>query len=342
MRSACLVAPGEMVVHQIPDPVARGDLVVVKVLIAPLCSEARKRRLGEVTDEVGHEAAGIVVDCGSSRLVKEGDRVVVMPLIGCGSCWLCRAGEYVHCEVGRDVWAEGASRSGAVAEFIIKPDWLLLPVPDDISLDHAVMACCGFGPTFTALQRTDVSALHSVVVSGCGPVGLGGIAQARLRGSTVLALETDPFRSQLAKQLGAREVLDPRDPETLSRVRAVTFGRGADVGIETSGAPTAASFLVQSLRRRARMAIVAWTTEVVIGDPIRSGVSVFGCWHWNFQLYERFMWESIRRLRRQIDTMVTHRFDLDDLVAALDLMDTAMCGKVFICPFGRDNRKESA
>lgn len=130
MWGASLVAPGQMVVRQVPDSVARGDLVVVKVLTAPLCSEARKRQTGEAVDDVGHEAAGVVVDAGDSTLVKEGDRVVVMPLVGCGSCWLCRAGDYVHCEVGRDLKAEGVARTGALSEYLAKPNWLLLRVPD--------------------------------------------------------------------------------------------------------------------------------------------------------------------------------------------------------------------
>jgi predicted dehydrogenase len=95
-----------------------------------------------------------------------------------------------------------------------------------------VMACCGFGPTFNALDRMGVANSDTVVVSGCGPVGLGGVIQAVARGAGVIALETVPYRAELARRLGATDVIDPRDPDARAKVRALTAGRGADAAIE--------------------------------------------------------------------------------------------------------------
>jgi L-iditol 2-dehydrogenase len=194
MRAGAITGVDQVVVVDRPDPVARGDVVVVQILVAPLCTEFKARRSGSAADHLGHEAAGVVVDPGSSTLVQAGDRVVVMPQFACGRCWLCQRGEHIHCPNQRDVLAETGSAFGlgTVAQFVLKPDWLLLKVPDDISLEHAAMACCGFGPTFTAHQRLASSVLDTVVVSGCGPVGLGAVTQGVTRGSRVRCTPSGP------------------------------------------------------------------------------------------------------------------------------------------------------
>ncbi|HMN60123.1 MAG TPA: hypothetical protein PJ988_07150, partial [Anaerolinea sp.] len=99
--------------------------------------------------------------------------------------------------------------TAAYAQYLIKPDWLLLPIPEDISTEHAAMACCGLGPTFGAMQRLAVEAFDTLLICGLGPVGLGGVINAVRRGARVIGVESNPYRAQLALQLGAEIVLDP-------------------------------------------------------------------------------------------------------------------------------------
>ncbi|GAA2097103.1 L-threonine 3-dehydrogenase [Microlunatus panaciterrae] len=340
MKAAAITGPGTIVIRDQEAPQARGgrDLVVVKILVSPLCTEFKSRRAGHLSDELGHEAAGVVVDAASSQLVSEGDRVVVMPQFACGRCWLCLRGEHIHCPNQRDPLAESGSSHGrgTIAQYVIKPDWLLIKVPDDISLEHASMACCGFGPTFTAHQRLGTSALDSAAVSGCGPVGLGAVIQGVTRGAEVIALETQSYRSALAAKLGASHVFDPRESGVPEQIASLTQGRGASVGIETSGAPTAARLLADAIRTRGRMAIVAWTPEVVLPAIVPAGLEVHGCWHWNHQHFLQDMWTMIRKSGPAIDLMITHRMSLDDVARAMDLQDRGECGKIVLYPFGSE------
>jgi len=140
----------------------------------------------------------------------------------------------------------------------ILPDWLLAHVPDDIELQHAALACCGLGPGFNALQRMGVNSLDTLLVSGCGPVGLGSIIQGIVRGARVLAVETHPYRSELARKLGAERVFNPLVEDVVNLVRVETQGKGVDAAIDTSGAPTAAGTLARSLRARGRLSFVSW------------------------------------------------------------------------------------
>ena len=129
---ACELAPGgKVMIVDRPEPCAAGNIVKVQVTITPMCTEFKDRRAGAPSDVLGHEAAGVVVDPADSKLVREGDHVVVMPGYGCGRCSLCTTGEHIFCRSQRDVLAETGSRYGTAtyAEYLIKPDWLLLPVP---------------------------------------------------------------------------------------------------------------------------------------------------------------------------------------------------------------------
>ncbi len=317
-----------------PAPRAVGDLVVVQVLIAPMCTENRKRRDGVADHALGHEAVGVVVDAGDSRRVRPGDRVAVMPHYGCGRCELCTSGDYMHCLDPRDVLAETGQESGTAtyAQYLLKPDWLLLPIPDDISLTHAAMACCGFGPTFGALERMRVDALDVLLVSGCGPVGLGAVVQGAARGARVIAIEAHPYRAELARRLGAELVIDPMGEDVVARVQHTV--RGADAAIETSGAAGAAAAAALAVRRRGRMSIVAWGADVALPPLVPLGLDVFGVWHWNSLRHADRMWRTIRRSRELIDAMVTHLLPLEEVVQAMDLQDSGRCGKVLLLPHG--------
>jgi L-iditol 2-dehydrogenase len=333
MRSAAITGPGTVTILEQPRPIATDDLVVVKILAAPMCTEFKQRRAGMEETSLGHEAVGLVVDAARSRRVAVGDRVAVMPHYGCGTCFLCRSGDYMHCPDQRDVLGETgqAYGTGSYSQFVLKPDWLVERIPDDISLVHGAMACCGFGPTFGALERMQVDATDTLVVSGCGPVGLGAVAQGVSRGARVLAIETHPYRKELALQLGAERVLDPVSEDVPGIIRALT-GRGADAGIETSGAASAPRTLAQSLRARGRLSIVAWSGDIEFPPLVPLGLDISGVWHWNSLTSAHEMWETIRRAGDLIDQLVTHVMPLDEVGAAMDIQDTGECGKILLLP----------
>lgn len=334
MRAAAITAAGRVEVMDQHLPRASHDLVVVKILVAPMCTEFKQRKDGVLSTSIGHEAAGVVVDAGSSTRVRVGDRVAVMPHYGCGFCADCLAGDHMHCLNQRDVLAETGQEhgTGSYAQYVLKPDWLLAPVPDDISLKHAAFACCGLGPTFAALQRMHVGALDTLLVSGCGPVGLGAVIQGVVRGARVLAIETHPYRAQLALDLGAERVLDPLQEDVPTLVHELTGG-GADAGVETSGAPTAARTLALSARRRSTVSFISWN-DIELPALVPLGLTLHGIWHWNHLTMAREMWETIRRARPLLDRVVTHVLPLEEVSTAMDVQDSGRCGKILLLPHG--------
>ena len=334
MRAVAITGPGRASVVTQTEPVAKDDVVKVELRVVPMCTEFRDYAAGRPAVRLGHEAAGVVVDPGGSHRVSKGDRVVVMPQYGCGKCANCTSGEHIYCRDQRDVLAETGSVSGTAtfAEYMLKPDWLLLPVPADVSLRHAAMACCALGPSFNAAKAMKISVADTLLVVGCGPVGLGAVINGVARGARVVAWEINPYRAQLAQRLGAHAVLDPTDPYTTDNLRDFTDGRGVDAAFDSTGVLSALSLLEEVLAPRARLSFVVLHQRVELHSLVERGLEVRGCWHWNHQRDGLEMLEVIRGSRAALDTLVTHSFLMDDVEDAFRAQLSGDCGKVLLFP----------
>ena len=294
MRVAEITAPGAISLVERERPHGFGDVVVVRADVIPLCTEHKDRAKGLRSDTIGHELAGVVVDAADSTRVRVGDRVVAMPGSWCGACEQCRAGESMYCRAPRDLLAESGQTAGlgTIGEAILKPDWLLVPVPDDIDLRLASSMCCLLGPAFNAAMRTKIDAADRVLVAGCGPVGLGSLVVAKTRGAQLFALETHPYRVAVAERLGA-QVFDPRDPDVADALLDASGG-GVTVSVETSGAPTSPTLLAAASAPRARMALVAWGAPLSLPPLPPLGLDISACWHWRHTVWTPAMITTVR------------------------------------------------
>lgn len=333
MQVAAIFGPHQGGIAERPEPTPKDDIVVVRVRVAPMCTEYHGFKEGRVSDCLGHEAVGEVVGVDASSRVKIGDRVIVQPQNACGKCYLCQSGDHIHCQNQRNVLQETGSEAGTatMAQFLLKPDYLLTPIPDDISDDHAAMACCGLGPTFGAMELLHLTAFDTVLITGLGPVGLGGVVNARYRGARVIGVESHPYRSNRAKELGAEAVVDPRDPDALAKIRALTGGIGADKAIETSGTAAAKTFLMDAVRRKGQIAFVGWGGQIEVNTIISKGLTLYGAWHYNIYIVPRLL-QVIRASGAKIEELITHRLPLDRVQDAWAIQVTGECGKIVLYP----------
>ena len=317
-----------------PDPAAKNEFVVVKIHVAPTCTEYHGFHGEGESSSLGHEAAGEVVEVAQPGKVEVGDRVVVMPHYPCGKCALCLSGEYIHCGNSCDMgelFGPGAA-TATYAQYVLKQDWLLLPIPDGMSYDHASMACCGLGPTFNAMKLMNVGPFDTVLITGMGPVGLGGVINARYRGARVIAVESQPYRAGLAKTLGAEAVVNPKDEDAVEQVMALTGGLGVDKSVDTSGSAAAKPFLISAARSKGHVSFVGWGGEVDAGTIIGKGLTVHGAWHYNLGDSPAMM-QLIADVGGQLDKLITHTFPMTDLQEAWELQCTGNCGKVLLHPW---------
>jgi L-iditol 2-dehydrogenase len=306
----------------------------VKITSAPTCTEYKAYRDGGASERLGHEAVGIVEEAPPGGRVRAGQRVVVMPQYPCGACDMCGTGDYIHCENCVDPLAVCGSATGTAtyAQYCIKQDWLLIPIPDDISDDHASMACCGFGPSFGAFDRMCLQSTDTVLVVGLGPVGLGAVVNARHRGARVIGVEGNAWRASLAKSLGAREVLDPADPDIISRIRSINGGAAVDKAVDCTAEPQAQKLAVEATKRRGSVGFIGWGGGIATGNMIPGGRTLEGCWHWNLNGAPRMM-RTIRECGPGIDVVITHRFPIDRVREAWEVQLTGQCGKVILHPW---------
>ena len=329
-----------------PIPRAKGEFVVVKMMAAPLCTEyadfadgcarAEFQRGDEDPSCLGHEAAGEVVEIAQPGNVAVGDRVVVMPGFWCGTCRFCKSGEYIHCQHPVDPHQACDCESGAAAyaEYCLKQDWLLLPIPDDISYEHASMACWGLGPAWNAMQTMQVTAEDTVLISGLGPVGLGTVINAVYRGARVICVARNPYRSKLALELGAECVINPESGDALAQIHDLTDGEGAAKSVETSGQLHYLNLLMAATRRKGHLAFVGESGQfpIAVSDQmIRNGLNLHGIWHWNLNDTDAML-AMIREVGPSLDKMITHRFPFREIEDAWRLQMTGACGKVVLHP----------
>ena len=320
-----------------PVPVAAENIVVVKIMSAPMCTEYKGYKEGWEGDALGHEAAGEVVEVAQPGPVTIGDRVVVMPQYPCGKCSLCLAGEYIHCQRCVDPMKITGSEYGTAtyAQYILKQDWLLIPIPDAVSYDHAAMACCGLGPTFGACRIMDVNAYDTVLITGLGPVGLGGIINATHLGARVIAVESNPYRADLARKLGVDVVLDPTDESIRDTIMELTEGNGIDKAIDCSGVPAAQRLAIDVARRKGQFSFVGEGGDLAItisDDMIRKGISLHGAWHYNLADTPLIM-KIVQASADKLDMLITHTYPMSNVKDAWELQLTGQCGKVVLHPW---------
>jgi L-iditol 2-dehydrogenase len=322
---------------EVPMPRPVKHWALVKVHTAPLCTEFKAYGAGHTGHALGHEACGEVVEVAQPGRVKVGDHVAVMPQAACSACACCLSGDYIHCQQQTDyqAFSGGQECTGTMTQYLLKPDWLLPILPAGMSFDHGAMACCGLGPTFGAMQRLAADAYDTVLITGLGPVGLGGIINGRFRGCRVLGVESNPYRTRLALALGAEAVLDPADPGTLARLRELTGGLGVDKAIDCAGTTDSRRLCIDAARRLGQVVFVGEGDDVPVhgsNDMIRKGLTLHGSWHFRMGDVPRLM-QVIQRTAPALDQLITHRFPMDGIAAAFDLQLSGQCGKVLLKPW---------
>jgi len=337
MKVAAMFGDGKAGLVEKPDPTPGADYALVKIHATPMCTEYKGFKAGHKGDSFGHEAAGEVVEVSQPGLVKVGDRVVVQPQYPCGRCALCVSGEFIHCQNTRSVREVTGSTTGTAtyAQYLLKIDWLLSPIPDGVSYERASMACCGLGPTFGAMEQMQVVAYDTVLITGLGPVGLGGVINGRYRGARVIGVESHPYRANLAKALGAETVIDPNDGNALQQILELTDGIGVDKAIDCSGASQAHRLMVDALRRKGQACFVGEGGEFPLAasrDMIRKGIVLRGNWHYNLSHYPKLM-RVIQASGEQLGKFITHRFPMSEVQKAWELQATGECGKVVLDPW---------
>lgn len=274
-RAAVLhAAKTPLSVETVTATVLKPTDVLVRIRAAGLCHTDLEVIEGSLRFPMpivlGHEAAGVVEDVGSdARGVKKGDHVVLSWNPHCGHCFYCDRDLPIVCEeyLGEGPKAkafDGESRArladgrdlqqlmfvGSFGEYCIVPDQQAIAVPKEIPLDRACLIGCGVMTGVGAALNLDaIKYGDTVMVIGCGAVGLAAVQGARLAGAgAIIAADLDPAKLALAMTLGATHAVNASNDDPVAAAKSETSGRGVDVVIESAGSLAAFRVTAEAVR----------------------------------------------------------------------------------------------
>jgi 2-desacetyl-2-hydroxyethyl bacteriochlorophyllide A dehydrogenase len=208
----------------------------------------------------GHEI-GATIEAIGSDVPSEwtiGQKVLVSPYTSCGKCAACKAGRYNTCKSNQTM---GVQREGAMTEFVNVPHEKLF-TSDKLSLEEmALVEPLTVG--FHAVARGEVTAEDTVVVFGCGAIGLGVIAGASARQARVIAVDIDDEKLALAKRCGATDTINSMNENLHGRLQAMTDGEGPNVMIEAVGLPATFKACVEEVCFAGRVVYIGYAKAAV-------------------------------------------------------------------------------
>lgn len=333
-------APGaELRQVEIPEPGPRD--ILIKVQATTVCGTdlhiydwdpwAQERTRPPLI--AGHECSGEVVAVGAEVVdLVPGDRVAVETHVVCGTCLACREG---NAHVCRRTLILGVDTAGSYAEYVRLPAANAIKVPE--MMEPVVASLLEpFGNAVHTVLAGPVAG-RTVLVMGCGPIGIMACAVAAAAGAAaVFAVDINPYRLDFARQMGATRVFLSTEEDPVAAIRKATGGEGAEVVCEMSGHPVAIRQAFEALAYAGRYSMLGLPSRPVELD-LANGIVFKGATVQGIagrRLYET--WSRAMGLvasgRVDLARLVTHRLPLDAFDEAMSLMRSGACGKVALLP----------
>ena len=354
MKAAVFVEPGRIELEDKPIPDIGPLDALIRVTTTTICGTDLHILKGEYPVEkgltIGHEPVGIIEKLGSAVSgFKEGQRVIAGAITPSGHSMACLCGcasqdgpDTRHGFKAAGGWRFGNTIDGAQAEYLRVPDAManLAVVPDNLS-DEQVLMCPDIMSTgFSGAESGKIRIGDTVVVFAQGPIGLCATVGARLMGATrIIAVESVPERQAVARKLGADDIVDFSKVDPAEEIMRLTDGRGVDVAIEALGRQSTFEGALRCLRPGGRLSSLG-----VYSSDLTIPLDAFGAGLADKSIVTTLCpggKERMTRLlsvvasgRADLTPLVTHKYKLDDIVAAYDLFGHQRDGvlKVAITP----------
>jgi threonine 3-dehydrogenase len=281
---------------------------------------------------LGHEMCGEVVSLGQGVAEPAvGTRVAVESHIVCGHCDECRRGDFHVCANTRII---GVDVDGAFTEYIRVPAINTWRVGEAVAPEVAA-AMEPFGNAVHACSYGDLSA-RSVAVFGCGPIGCAAIAVARVQGAArVIGIDRNAYRLELAERLGAHALIRAGDEPVDGDIRRIAGG-DVDCALEMSGSPQAFATATHVVRPGGWVSLLGIgdvpATIDLSNDVVMKGLTLHGVVGRRIPTtWERTI-AYVREGSVDVSQLITHRFPMEEIEQAIQLMKSGRCGKVTLAP----------
>jgi len=351
MRAAVFHGPNDIRVEEVPRPHPGPGEAVIRVTLTTICGTDVHILKGEYPVRpglvVGHEPVGVIDELGAGVTgYSIGQRVLVGAITPCGQCSACLSGHWSQCGHGEGYaaiggWRFGNTIDGAQAEYLLVPaaQANLAPIPEDLTDEQVVLLADIASTGFSGAESGQIRIGDAVVVFALGPIGLCAVAGAKLMGaSLIVGVDQDPARMAVARRMGADVVLDHTAVNVVDEVKRLT-GVGADVAIEALGTQPTFENALRCIRPGGILSSLG-----VYSGKLEMPYDAFAAGLGDHRIVTTLCPGGKERMRRLIATvrsgrvdplpLITHRFELVDIVAAYDLFANRRDGvlKVAIRP----------
>lgn len=342
MQAAYLPGNSTVVLKEVEIPEPGYGEVLIKMKSSTICGSDIRAIYREHTGKgpegyqnkiCGHEPSGQIVKCGPGlRRFKEGDRVVVYHISGCGVCNDCRRGYMISCTSSYRR-AYGWQRDGGMAEYLLAEEKDLVLLPDSLTYTDGAQIACGFGTVYEGLEKIGICGNDAVLVVGLGPVGLAALMLAKAMGANkLIGVDTVQERLDIAKEKGLADHVILSDASSLDKIKELTGGMGVERAVDCSGNTYGRQLAIRAARKWGKIVFIGEGGTVEMNpspDIIHDQKTIYGSWVTNIWRMEELV-ERIVRWGIHPEDLVTNRFTLDHASEAFALMNEGKCGKVAV------------
>jgi threonine dehydrogenase-like Zn-dependent dehydrogenase len=298
-------------VEDLPTPKASDKETLVKFKAGSICGTDLHFYRGEWTwlrtgNIIGHDACGV-------RVVN-GERVAMVPIIYCGSCYFCLRGLQTLCESGKVL---GFHVNGLFAEFVALPTKNLIPIPESVSDEEAAI----LEPVALAIRTLDSlqpRLMDWVTIIGQGPIGLLMTQVAKLKGCQVIAIDMQDYRLKLSQRYGADICINAVEENVIKRVKEITK-RGSDIVIEAAGKRQAVKLTPSLVRKAGKVALIGESKGYL--NLEKTDEAPFITYYISPIEYPMAL-NLISKKIVDVKGLITHKFKLDDFELAIKTADT--------------------
>ena len=239
MKAIEITKAGEMQVVEREMPQLANGQILLRLKYVGFCGSDLSTYLGknplvQYPRVPGHEISAVVEHIGAQvpDNFKIGQAVTVVPYTNCGQCTSCKKKRFNACKYNQTL---GVQRDGAMAEYIVVP-WQKV-LTDKALSDIQLVLVEPMTVGFHAVDNGKVTDIDTVMVLGCGMIGSGAIIRAKVRGATVIAVDIDDSKLEIAKKLGATYTINSKNQDLHAELDTITMGNGPTVVIEAAGNP---------------------------------------------------------------------------------------------------------
>ncbi len=321
MKSVVIDEPGKVRLNEIAEPRVKSDEVLLEIQYIGLCGSdlSTYRGLSPLVTFPkipGHEISGVIVQKGANvpGTFNIADKVTVNPYTSCGACPACRSGRVNTCEFNETL---GVQRDGALSQYLATPYNKILKSNTLTAQEFSLVEPLSVG--YHAANRGQVKEIDTVLVIGCGMIGIGAIVASIKKGATVIAMDLEDKKLELVKSFGVKHTINANETGILKRLKEITNGEGVSVCIEAVGAESTYILAIDAVSFAGRVVYIGYAKKEIHFNTslfVKKELTIYGSRNALFEF--RPVIQMLEEKKMPFDKLISKIYPIDETPLALE------------------------